>query len=166
MFVAEVVTTLDLAPDKRAADHCGSCDRGLKACPTGAFPQPYRIEPRRCISYLTIEHRGDIEPELMAQMGNRIYGCDDCLAVCPWNKFASPPVIPEFRPRAELTAPRLAELAKLDDAGLRKLFSCSPIKRTGRDRFIRNVLIAIGNAGANNAGIFAAHILSTKYASV
>ena len=147
LFLGEVFTTLDLAPDKPAADHCGGCDACLKACPTGALPEPYRIEPRRCISYLTIEHKGDIAPELMAEMGNRIYGCDDCLGVCPWNKFAKPATEAAFLPRAELTAPRLAELAELDDAGFRELFSGSAIKRTGRDRFVRNVLIAIGNAG-------------------
>ncbi len=143
LFLAEVFTTLELEPDKPAADHCGGCDRCLRACPTGALPEPYKIEPRRCISYLTIEHRGHIEPELMAEMGNRIYGCDDCLSVCPWNKFAKPTAEAQFLPRAELTAPRLAEL---DDAGFRELFSGSAVKRTGRDRFVRNVLIAIGNA--------------------
>ncbi len=147
LFLAEVFTTLELEPDRPATDHCGGCDRCLKACPTGALPEPYRIEPRHCISYLTIEHKGDIEPALMAQMGNRIYGCDDCLSVCPWNKFASPSATPEFRPRTETAAPRLGDLAALDDAGFREVFSGSPIKRTGRDRFVRNVLIAIGNSG-------------------
>ncbi len=147
LFLAEVFTTLELPPDAPATDHCGSCDRCLRACPTDALPEPYRIDPRLCISYLTIEHKGDIAPELMARMGNRIYGCDDCLAVCPWNKFGRPSADNAFLPRFELTAPRLADLAALDDAGFRELFAGSPVKRTGRDRFVRNVLVAIGNSG-------------------
>ncbi|MCH8237581.1 MAG: tRNA epoxyqueuosine(34) reductase QueG [Proteobacteria bacterium] len=147
LFLAEVFTTLALAPDTPAADHCGSCNRCRNACPTDALAEPYRIEPRLCISYLTIEHKGEIGPELMAKMGNRIYGCDDCLSVCPWNKFQRPATEQAFRPRAELTRPRLADLAALDDAGFRELFAGSPIKRTGRERFVRNVLIAIGNSG-------------------
>ncbi len=151
LFLAEIFTTLDLAPDSPPdspkTDHCGSCDKCLKACPTEALAVPYRIEPRQCVSYLTIEHKGDIQPELMAAMGNRIYGCDDCLAACPWNKYQRPATIEAFRPRPELTRPRLADLAALDDAGFRELFSGSPVKRTGRDRFVRNVLIAIGNSG-------------------
>ena len=147
LFLAEVFTTLTLPPDKPEADHCGHCDRCLKACPTDAFLEPYQIDPRRCVSYLTIEHKGDIAPELMTRMGNRIYGCDDCLAVCPWNKFARPSEEQTFLPRGELTAPKLSELVELDDAKFREFFSGSPIKRTGRDRFVRNVLIAIGNSG-------------------
>ncbi|NQU60779.1 MAG: tRNA epoxyqueuosine(34) reductase QueG [Rhodospirillales bacterium] len=147
LFLAEVFTTLDLSPDNPEPDHCGKCDRCRKACPTEALPEPYRIDPRRCVSYLTIEHKGEIAPDLMARMGNRIYGCDDCLAVCPWNKFGRPSEEQAFWPRPELTAPRLSELADLDDAGFRELFSGSPIKRTGRNRFVRNVLIAIGNSG-------------------
>ena len=147
LFLAEVFTTLDLSPDAPATDHCGSCDRCLRACPTDALPEPYRIDPQQCISYLTIEHKGTIAPELMARMGNRIYGCDDCLAVCPWNKFGRPSAEEAFSPRFELTAPRLADLAALDDAGFRELFAGSPVKRTGRDRFVRNVLVAIGNSG-------------------
>ena len=151
LFLAEVFTTLDLAPDrppeKQKADHCGSCDRCLKACPTDALAVPYRIEPRHCISYLTIEHKGNIAPDLMAAMSNHVYGCDDCLAVCPWNKYQGPATVDQFRPRAELVMPRLADLVALDDASFRELFAGSPIKRTGRDRFIRNVLIAIGNSG-------------------
>lgn len=147
LFLGEVFTTLALPPDQPEPDHCGSCNRCRAACPTEALPEAYRIEPRRCISYLTIEHKGDIAPDLMARMGNRIYGCDDCLAVCPWNKFAPPARDDVFLPRAELDAPRLADLAELDDAGFRQAFSGSPIKRTGRDRFVRNVLIAIGNSG-------------------
>lgn len=147
LFLGEVFTDLDLAPDAPEIDHCGSCDRCMRACPTGAFPAPYKLDARRCISYLTIEHASEIADNLMDAMGNHIYGCDDCLAACPWNKFESPSMEPSFRPRAELTAPRLADLAALDDADFRALFSGSPIKRTGRDRFVRNVLIAIGNSG-------------------
>ena len=147
LFLAEVFTTLDLSPDAPATDHCGSCDRCLRACPTDALPEPYRIDPRLCISYLTIEHKGTIAPELMARMGNHIYGCDDCLAVCPWNKFARPSADNAFLPRLELTAPRLSDLAALDEPKFRELFAGSPVKRTGRDRFVRNVLVAIGNSG-------------------
>ncbi len=147
LFLGEVMTTLELPPDAPEADHCGTCDACMRACPTDALPAPYRMDARRCISYLTIEHRGDIDPALMGLMGNRIYGCDDCLAVCPWNKFTAPSREPAFLPRAELTAPRLADLAALDDAAFRAVFAGSPIKRTGRDRFVRNVMIAIGNSG-------------------
>jgi epoxyqueuosine reductase len=147
LFLGEVLTTLELAPDAPEADHCGDCRRCLDACPTAAFQAPYRIDARRCISYLTIEHKGHIDRALRPAMGNRIYGCDDCLAVCPWNKFAQPSAVAEFRGRAELASPRLAALAALDDAGFRQLFAGSPVKRTGRDRFVRNVLIAIGNSG-------------------
>jgi epoxyqueuosine reductase len=151
LFLGEVFTTLDLsplgAPDDAERDHCGSCDACLRACPTDAFPAPYRLDARRCISYLTIEHHGPIPHELRPKMGNRIYGCDDCLAVCPWNKFAQAHEEPAFAPRAALDAPRLVELAALDDAGFRALFSASPIKRIGRNRFVRNVLVAIGNSG-------------------
>ena len=147
LFLGEVFTTLELAPDAPATDHCGTCNRCRDVCPTDALPAPYRIDARRCISYLTIEHKGHIEPRFRIPMGNRIYGCDDCLAVCPWNKFAVPTGEDSFLPRAELTAPRLADLARLDDAAFRRLFAGSPIKRTGRDRFVRNVLIAIGNSG-------------------
>ena len=147
LFLGEIYTTLDLPPDAAEADHCGRCRRCLTACPTDAFPAPYRLDARRCISYLTIEHRGPIPEEFRAAMGNRIYGCDDCLAVCPWNKFARAHSEPAFAPRAGLDAPRLAELAALDDAGFRALFGGSPVKRIGRDRFVRNVLVAIGNSG-------------------
>ena len=128
-------------------DHCGVCHACLDVCPTNAFPAPYRLDARRCISYLTIEHKGPIPREFRAAMGNRIYGCDDCLAVCPWNKFASAASEMKLAARAELKAPRLADLAGLDDAAFRALFAKSPVKRIGRDRFIRNVLIAIGNSG-------------------
>ncbi len=152
LFLGEIYTDLELAPDRPVdqpeTEHCGACRACQDICPTGAFPAPYKIDARRCISYLTIEHQGPIDRQLRPLMGNRIYGCDDCLAVCPWNKFATPTTEPDFLPRAELTAPRLAELATLDDAEFRTLFSSSPIKRLGRDRFIRNVAIAIGNSDA------------------
>jgi epoxyqueuosine reductase len=147
LFLGEIYTTLDLSPDVPEIDHCGSCTRCLDICPTKAFPSPYRLDARRCISYLTIEHHGPIPEEFRKPIGNRIYGCDDCLAVCPWNKFAATHQEPAFAPRAELTAPKLADFAILDDAAFRALFSGSPIKRIGRNRFIRNVLIAIGNSG-------------------
>jgi len=146
LFLAEIFTNLDLAPDEAEIDHCGTCSACLDACPTRAFPAPGQLDARRCISYLTIEHKGHIPAEFRAPMGNRIYGCDDCLAVCPWNKYAKRTADYAFLPRVELTAPRLADLAGLDDAGFRAVFSGSPIKRIGRDRFIRNVLIAIGNS--------------------
>ncbi len=146
LFLGEIMTTLDLEPDTPESDHCGSCRACLAICPTDAFPAPYRLDARRCISYLTIEHHGPIPEELRPKMGNRIYGCDDCLAVCPWNKFAHAHSEPAFAPRAALTAPKLAELAALDDAAFRALFTASPIKRIGRNRFVRNVLIAIGNS--------------------
>jgi epoxyqueuosine reductase len=146
LFLGEIFLTLDLEPDLPEADHCGSCDLCIQACPTEAIPDPYHLDASRCISYLTIEHKGEIAPELMEKMGNHIYGCDDCLAVCPWNKFSTPTTEPGYLPRMELTAPRLKDLAELDDTGFRRVFTASPIKRTGRDRFIRNVLIAIGNS--------------------
>jgi epoxyqueuosine reductase len=147
LFLGSVFTTLELPADTPETDHCGECRRCLDACPTAAFTSPYRIDARRCISYLTIEHKGHIAEEFRSAIGNRIYGCDDCLAVCPWNKFASTARETRFHARAELKQPRLADLARLDDAAFRALFRGSPIKRTGRDRFVRNVLIAIGNSG-------------------
>ena len=146
LFLGEVMTTLDIPPDQPGMDHCGSCSRCLQACPTAAFPAPYRLDATRCISYLTIEHAGPIPHELRPLMGNRIYGCDDCLAACPWNRFAHA-AHPKLQAREELRAPRLAELAALDDAGFRALFAGGPVKRVGRDRFVRNVLTAIGNSG-------------------
>ena len=146
LFLGEIYLALELAPDAAEADHCGACARCLEVCPTQAFPAPYQLDARRCISYLTIEHKGHIDRGLRPLMGNRIYGCDDCLAVCPWNKFASASAETGLARRADLAAPELARLAGLDDAGFRKLFAGSPIKRIGRDRFVRNVLIAIGNS--------------------
>lgn len=146
-FLGSVFTTLDLPADAPEADHCGTCTRCQDACPTAAFPRPYQLDARRCISYLTIEHRGPVDPGLRAALGNRIYGCDDCLAVCPWNKFAGAATEIRYAARADLVAPPLAELAALDDAGFRARFSGSPIKRIGRERFVRNVLYAIGNSG-------------------
>ena len=147
LFLGAIFTTLELPPDAPEADHCGSCRACLDVCPTAAFPAPYRLDARRCISYLTIEHKGPIPRKLRAAIGNRIYGCDDCLAVCPWNKFAQAGHEMRLAARDELRAPRLAELARLDDAAFRKMFAKSPVKRTGRDRFVRNVLMAIGNSG-------------------
>ncbi len=147
LFLGAILTTLELPPDAAEPDHCGTCRACLDVCPTAAFPAPYRLDARRCISYLTIEHKGPIPREFRRPMGNRIYGCDDCLAVCPWNKFAQMGGEAKLAARAALQAPRLADLARLDDAGFRALFAKSPVKRTGRDRFLRNVLIAIGNSG-------------------
>ncbi len=143
-FLGAIFTTLDLPKDAGEISHCGTCTACLDICPTKAFPAPYQLDARRCISYLTIEHRGPVDADLRALMGNRIYGCDDCLAVCPWNKFAAAASEIGYQPR--VGAPLLAELAILDDAGFRARFSGSPIKRIGRDRFVRNVLYAIGNS--------------------
>lgn len=150
LFIGSIFTTLELEPDKAEKDHCGSCRSCLDICPTNAFPAPYKLDARRCISYLTIEYKGHIAQEFRAAMGNRIYGCDDCLSICPWNKYASQTKEMHFYPRVELDHPRLNELALLDDASFRKVFSGSPIKRIGRDFFIRNVLIAIGNSNNEN----------------
>ena len=147
LFLGAIFTTLELPPDAAESDHCGQCRACLDICPTAAFPAPYRLDARRCISYLTIEHKGPIPRELRPLMGNRIFGCDDCLAVCPWNKFATKGHGAIVSARAALIAPRLDELADLDDATFRALFAKSPVKRTGRNRFVRNVLIAIGNSG-------------------
>ena len=146
-FIGSIFTTLELPVDPAEQDHCGSCRRCLDVCPTNAFPAPYKLDARRCISYLTIEHKGPVDPELRPLLGNRIYGCDDCLAVCPWNKFASRAREVKYHSRDDLRAPPLADLARLDNAGFRAMFSGSPIKRIGRDRFVRNVLYAIGNSG-------------------
>jgi epoxyqueuosine reductase len=147
LFLGAIFTTLDLPADAPESDHCGNCRACLDVCPTAAFPAPYRLDARRCISYLTIEHKGQIPRELRPLMGNRIYGCDDCLAVCPWNKFAVDGREMKLAARDALRAPRLADLARLDDAAFRALFAKSPVKRIGRARFVRNVLIAIGNSG-------------------
>ena len=146
LFLGEIFTTLELVPDQAETDHCGTCRACLDVCPTEAFPAPYRLDARRCISYLTIEHKGAIPTEFRKAIGNRVYGCDDCLAVCPWNKFAQASREAAFLPRVELTAPRLVELSQLDDVTFRGVFSGSPIKRTGRNRFVRNVMIALGNS--------------------
>ncbi|MBN9234854.1 MULTISPECIES: tRNA epoxyqueuosine(34) reductase QueG [Phyllobacteriaceae] len=147
LFLGTIFTTAELTPDAAEEDHCGSCRACLDACPTAAFPAPYRLDARRCISYLTIENKGPIPHEFRAAIGNRIYGCDDCLAACPWNKFAQAASEAKLVARAELREPRLADLLALDDAAFRTFFSGSPVKRIGRDRFIRNVLIAAGNSG-------------------
>ncbi|MDT8759862.1 tRNA epoxyqueuosine(34) reductase QueG [Sphingomonas psychrotolerans] len=149
LFLGAIYTTLDLTPDRPGRSTCGSCDACQTACPTNAFPAPYRLDARRCISYLTIEHKGPIPHEFRAAIGNHIYGCDDCLAVCPWNKFAAAAQANmAFAPRAELTAPALADLLGLDDVAFREVFAGSPIKRIGRDRMVRNCLIAAGNSGS------------------
>jgi epoxyqueuosine reductase len=147
LFLGAIFTTLDLPADAPENDHCGNCRACLDICPTAAFPAPYRLDARRCISYLTIEHKGQIPREFRPLMGNRIYGCDDCLAVCPWNKFAISGHEMKLAARDALRAPQLADLARLDDAAFRALFAKSPVKRIGRARFVRNVLIAIGNSG-------------------
>jgi epoxyqueuosine reductase len=146
LFLGAIFTTLELPPDAAEADHCGSCRACLDICPTAAFPAPYRLDARRCISYLTIELKGPIPRELRPLMGNRVFGCDDCLAVCPWNKYAQVAHEAKLKARQALRAPQLADLARLDETSFRALFAKSPVKRAGRDRFLRNVLIAIGNS--------------------
>jgi epoxyqueuosine reductase len=155
LFLGEIFTDLRIERDPVETDHCGSCRACLDVCPTDAFPAPYQLDARRCISYLTIEHKGHIAREFRQAIGNRVYGCDDCLAVCPWNKFARTASEVQLRAREDLRAPRLAELVQLDDAGFRRRFAGSPIKRTGRDRFVRNVLIAIGNSGEPGLAVLA-----------
>jgi epoxyqueuosine reductase len=150
LFLGAIVTSLALPPDSPSTDSCGSCRACLDICPTNAFPAPYQLDARRCISYLTIEYEGPIPHEFRKAIGNRIYGCDDCLAVCPWNKFAQVTHEAKLKARAEGVAPRLADLAALDDAAFRRRFSASPIKRIGRDRFVRNVLVAIGNSSESD----------------
>ena len=146
-FLGAVFSTIEIEPDAPEVDHCGSCRACLDICPTDAFPAPYQLDARRCISYLTIEHKGPVDEELRPLMGNRIYGCDDCLAVCPWNKFAQKAHQIGYAAREELIGPKLSELAALDDPAFREMFRGSPIKRIGRDRFVRNVAYAIGNSG-------------------
>jgi epoxyqueuosine reductase len=147
LFLGTIFATADLEPDAAEQDHCGTCRACLDICPTAAFPAPYRLDARRCISYLTIENKGPIPHEFREAIGNRIYGCDDCLAVCPWNKFAREASESKLKARDDLREPMLADLLQLDDAAFRTLFTGSPVKRIGRDRFIRNVLIAAGNSG-------------------
>ena len=158
-FLGSIFTTVELEPDAPEIDHCGTCTACLDICPTDAFPAPFQLDARRCISYLTIEHAGPVEPELRERMGNRIYGCDDCLAACPWNKFAVAATEMRYAGRPELQSPKLADLAGLDDAAFRAMFSGSPIKRIGRGRFVRNVLYAIGNSG--DAGLIRAALALT-----
>jgi epoxyqueuosine reductase len=166
LFLGEIYTTLELAAAPPQHDHCGRCTRCLSACPTQAFPAPYQLDARRCISYLTIEHRGPVPEALRPALGNRIYGCDDCLAVCPWNKFAQQGRAAKLQARAELIAPMLADLAVLDDAGFRAFFAGSPIKRIGRDRFVRNVLYAIGNSADRTLAPVAASLCDDLDAAV
>ncbi|MEP9397968.1 tRNA epoxyqueuosine(34) reductase QueG [Mesorhizobium sp. KR2-14] len=147
LFLGTIFTTAEIAPDVAETDHCGSCRACLDSCPTNAFPAPYKLDARRCISYLTIENKGPIPHEFRAAMGNRIYGCDDCLAACPWNKFARVASEAKLVARDDLRAPKLADFLVMDDAAFRSFFSGSPVKRIGRDRFVRNVLIAAGNSG-------------------
>ena len=154
LFLGAILTDLDLPPDAPSAEHCGACTACLDACPTGAFPAPFQLDARRCLAYLNNEFAGPFPHQFRAAMGNRIYGCDDCLAVCPWNKFAATAREARFHARDTLRSPRLTDLAGLDDAAFRALFSKSPVKRIGRDRFIRNVLYALGNSG--EAGAMAA----------
>ena len=160
LFLGAIFTSLDLPHDEADADHCGSCRACLDICPTSAFPAPYKLDARRCISYLTIESRGPIPREFRRAIGNRIYGCDDCLAVCPWNKFAQAGHEAKLAARQELRAPELADLARLDDAAFRARFTKSPVKRIGRDRFIRNVLIAIGNSNDRALAVEAERLLA------
>jgi epoxyqueuosine reductase len=147
LFLGSVLTTLQLEPDEAETDHCGSCRACLDVCPTDAFPAPYQLDARACLSYLTIEHAGPWPVRYREAMGNRIYGCDDCLAVCPWNKFAQAGREMRLQARDALRGPELSDLAALDEAGFRDLFARSPVKRIGRDRFVRNVLYAVGNSG-------------------
>jgi epoxyqueuosine reductase len=166
LFLGAIFTTLDLPRDDAEVDHCGSCRACLDSCPTAAFPAPYQLDARRCISYLTIENKGPIPLEFRKAIGNRIYGCDDCLAVCPWNKFAQEGREAKLAARDELRAPPLSELARLDDASFRARFTKSPVKRIGRDRFIRNVLIAIGNSNDASLAGDAKHLLHDDSALV
>jgi epoxyqueuosine reductase len=161
-FLGAIFTTAELEPDVEQTNNCGSCTACLDACPTDAFPAPFQLDARRCISYLTIEHKGPIEPELREKMGNHIYGCDDCLAACPWNKFAVAATEMKYAAREELKAPELAALVSFNDASFRAHFSGSPIKRIGRDRFTRNVLYAIGNSGKPKLKLHAQALLNDR----
>src|SRR5207249_11649207 len=160
LFLGAIFSASDLPRDDADSDHCGSCNACQEICPTAAFPAPYKVDARRCISYLTIENKGPIPHEFRKNIGNRIYGCDDCLAVCPWNKFAQEGREAKLAARAELREPQLAELARLDDATFRALFAKSPVKRIGRDRFVRNVLIAIGNSNDGALAVEAERLLT------
>ncbi|MFO1014707.1 MAG: tRNA epoxyqueuosine(34) reductase QueG [Caulobacteraceae bacterium] len=160
LFLGSILTTLELEADPAESDHCGACRACLDVCPTGAFPAPYQLDARRCISYLTIELKGPVPEEFREALGNRIYGCDDCLAVCPWNKFAREASEAAFHAREVLKAPALADLAGLDDAAFRAMFAKSPVKRIGRDRFVRNVLYAIGNSGDASLAASARRLLN------
>lgn len=167
LFLGAIMTSLDLPPDPPQGDHCGSCDACQRACPTDAFPRPYVLDARRCVSYLTIEHKGPIALDLREGIGNRIYGCDDCLAVCPWNKFAEAGAANKaFAARAELAAPELEDLLGLDDPGFRAVFAGSPIKRIGRDRMMRNALIAAGNGASPHLAKPVAQLLDDPAAEV
>jgi epoxyqueuosine reductase len=165
-FLGAIFTTVDLEPDAPEVSHCGSCTACLDICPTQAFPAPYQLDARRCISYLTIEHKGPVDSDLRGLMGNRIYGCDDCLAVCPWNKFAASGRDARLAARDDLIAPPLAELAQLDDAAFRARFAGSPIKRIGRDRFVRNVAYALGNSGDPAMAAPLSHLVDDPDAAV
>ena len=166
LFLGAIFTASSLPRDEPDADHCGSCTACQDICPTAAFPAPYKLDARRCISYLTIENKGPIPHEFRKAVGNRIYGCDDCLAVCPWNKFAQAGSEAKLAARAELRAPQLVDLVRLDDGAFRALFTKSPVKRIGRDRFVRNVLIAIGNSGEASMAIEAERLLDDESALV
>jgi epoxyqueuosine reductase len=160
LFLSEIYTTLKLLPDTSEPDRCGTCRKCLDICPTNAFIAPYQLDARKCISYLTIEHKGHIAAELRAAIGTRIYGCDDCLSVCPWNKFAQPTNEPAFLPRDNLDGPAISSLLRLDDEEFRQIFSKSPVKRTGRDRVVRNALIAAGNTGDHSLAGEVARLLN------
>lgn len=166
VFLGAIFTTVALEPDTPEISHCGSCTACLDICPTQAFPAAYQLDARRCISYLTIEHKGPVDPDLRGLMGNRIYGCDDCLAVCPWNKFAASGRDARLAARDDLLAPPLAELAQLDDAAFRARFAGSPIKRIGRDRFVRNVAYALGNSGDPAMVAHLSHLVNDLDATV
>ena len=161
-FLGAIFTNLELTPDEEEQDHCGNCQKCLDICPTNAFPSPYKLDATRCISYLTIEHKGPIPQQLRQAMGNRIYGCDDCLAICPWNKFAQQATEQKLHPKAATDNPNLKDLLKLDDAAFRELFQGTPIKRTGRDRFLRNCLIAAGNSKEPRLKPQILHLLKDK----
>jgi len=160
LFLGSIFTTLSLLPDAGEVDHCGGCQRCLDICPTNAFPAPYQLDARRCLSYLSIEHQGHIELEFRKPMGNRIFGCDDCLAVCPWNKFASLAHDASMAPRPGLGTPALSGLLQLDDGAFRRLYAGTPVKRLGRDRFLRNVLIAAGNSGNGQLSVLVEPLLA------